>query len=118
MNSLGVYLLVSLFFVLSTMFEFAVVLLLQQIPEWKAMAKINYMRKKNKRLNNEKRKTEIKNRDNKCDRKEIAPGVWNDDQDENVPRVNKFATHKIDVAALFTFSILYILFNLTYWLYV
>merc|ERR1712141_399098 len=35
MNALGVYLLVSLFFVVSTMFEFAVVLLLKQIPEWK-----------------------------------------------------------------------------------
>jgi hypothetical protein len=116
MNSLGVYLLVSLFFVVSTMFEFAVVLLLQQIPEWKAATKINYMREKNKRLNKEKRK--IKNPDNSCDQKIIASDGWNDDQDKNDTRVGKNATHKIDVAALFTFSILYLLFNLTYWLYV
>ena len=118
MNSLGVYLLVSLFFVVSTMFEFAVVLFLQQIPEWKATAKVNYMRKKNKRLNKEKCKTKIKNSDNFCDQKIIASGGWKDDQDETVSRMDKIATHKIDIAALLTFSVLYILFNLTYWLYV
>ena len=119
MNSLGVYLLVSLFFVVSTMFEFAVVLLLQQIPEWKAATKISYITKRNKRLNKEKRsKIKSKCPDGSGDRKVMAPGGWNEDQGEDVAKVNRIATHKIDVAALFTFSILYTMFNLTYWLYV
>ena len=117
MNSLGVYLLVSLFFVVSTMFEFAVVLLLQQVPEWKAARKVNYIRQKQKRLNKENFKAKLKQNEDVSNQKGISSDMWQDGKGENLANANKVDTHKIDISALITFSILYILFNLTYWFY-
>ena len=125
MNSLGVYLLVSLFFVVATMFEFAIVLLFKQIPEWKALENVDGMKTKKQRgLKNRQISNEAKssNESSFCS-ENMTSSKWNDKQDENVllmsQKTSKYPdTHKIDIAALFAFSLLYLLFNLTYWLYV
>ena len=109
MNSLGVYLLVSLSFVLATMFEFAIVLVFKQIPEWKASAKVEDLRaKKQRELKN---RHELKPANVLCDDEELLFSMCQ--KKSNFP-----ATHKIDITALFVFSVLYLLFNLTYWFYV
>ena len=117
MNALGVYLLVSLFFVVSTMFEFAVVLLLKQIPEWKMISKMRDKRRRKQRAtsDNTYAKTKKDGHRNplglKLDQDAIEILMVDNDQTTS-------STHKIDIAALAIFSVLYILFNITYWIYV
>ena len=117
MNALGVYLLVSLFFVVSTMFEFAVVLLLKQIPEWKMISKMRDKRRRKQRAtsDNTYAKTKKDGHRNplglKLDQDAFEIMMVDNDQTTS-------STHKIDISALAVFSVLYILFNITYWIYV
>ena len=117
MNALGVYLLVSLFFVVSTMFEFAVVLLLKQIPEWKMISKMRDKRRRKQRAtsDNTYAKTNKDGHRNplglKLDQDAFEILMVDNDQTTS-------STHKIDISALAVFSVLYILFNITYWIYV
>ena len=117
MNALGVYLLVSLFFVVSTMFEFAVVLLLKQIPEWKMISKMRGKRRRKQRAtsDNTYAKTKKDGHRNplglKLDQDAFEILMVDNDQTTS-------STHKIDISALAVFSVLYILFNITYWIYV
>ena len=117
MNALGVYLLVSLFFVVSTMFEFAVVLLLKQIPEWKMISKMRDKRRRKQRAtsDNTYAKTKKDGHRNplglKLDQDAFEILMVDNDQTTS-------STHKIDISALAVFSVLYILFNITYWIYV
>ena len=117
MNALGVYLLVSLFFVVSTMFEFAVVLLLKQIPEWKMISKMRDKRRRKQRAtsDNTYAKTKKDGHRNplglKLDQDAFEILMVDNDQTTS-------STHKIDISALAVFSVLYILFNIIYWIYV
>ena len=117
MNALGVYLLVSLFFVVSTMFEFAVVLLLKQIPEWKMISKMRDKRRRKQRAtsDNTYAKTKKDGHRNplglKLDQDAFEILMVDNDQTTS-------STHKIDISALAVFTVLYILFNITYWIYV
>ena len=114
MNALGVYLLVSLFFVVSTMFEFAVVLLLKQIPEWKMISKMRDKRRRKQRATSDNTYAKIKKdglKGLKLDQDAFEIMMVDNDQTTS-------STHKIDISALAVFSVLYILFNITYWTYV
>ena len=119
MNSLGVYLLVSLFFVVATMFEFAIVLLFKQIPGWKAISKIENTKLAKQRKLKFNPQAKPENEDSLYNGNSSK---WNDRQDEGFVDISKQmsnfpATHKIDITALFLFSVIYLLFNLTYWLH-
>ena len=117
MNALGVYLLVSLFFVVSTMFEFAVVLLLKQIPEWKMISKMRDKRRRKQRATSDNNYAKTKKYGHrnplglKLDQDAFEIMMVDNDQTTS-------STHKIDISALAVFSVLYILFNITYWIYV
>ena len=120
LNLLGAYLFISLFFVLSTMIEFAIVLLLKQAPEWKHAAKQKAMRRKAaSKARNEIFRAKINNISNPNKNFEKIESKTNEDEQEMEMFSTCFnSTHKIDIAALFSFSILYILFNCVYWIYV
>ena len=117
MNALGVYLLVSLFFVVSTMFEFAVVLLLKQIPEWKMISKMRDKRRRKQRATSDNTYAKTKK-----DGHRNPLGLKLDQDAFEILRVDNdqttSSTHKIDISALAVFSVLYIVFNITYWTYV
>ena len=120
LNLLGAYLFISLFFVLSTMIEFAVVLLLKQTPEWKYAAKQKAMKRKEaSKARNEKFRAKINNISNPNKTSEnMEMKTFEDGQEVEMSRDYFPSTHKIDIAALFLFSILYLLFNCVYWIYV
>ena len=120
LNLLGAYLFISLFFVLSTMIEFAIVLLLKQAPEWKYAAKQKAMRRKvASKARSEMFRAKINNISypNKNFEK-METKTCEDEQEMEMFSSCFNSTHKIDIVALFSFSILYLLFNCVYWIYV
>ena len=102
------------------MIEFAIVLLLKQAPEWKYAAKQKAMRRKAAhKARNEKFRAKINNISNpnkNFEKMEIK--TCEDEQEMEMVRTCFSSTHKIDIVALFSFSILYLLFNCVYWIYV
>ena len=106
------------------MFEFAVVLLLKQIPQWKATSKMKIIKRRNQRFSKDKLAGNTKNEyslgnptmDTAIGKKEKTANVLLDQGQKSVDCT--MDTHKIDIAAIVVFSVLYFLFNCTYWLYV
>ena len=95
------------------MFEFAIVLLIKQMPEWKFVAKQKAIREKKARKFRNHKITNVKKNSENLDLK-----MTENEQEIEMMRSRFPSTHKIDIAALFAFSILYLLFNGVYWFYV
>ena len=102
------------------MFEFAVVLLLKQLPEWRTAAKIRAMRrKKANNSRNDKFRAKINSMNEVLENPENMRRKIRDNEFEMEAINSHFpSTHKIDVAALFSFYVFYVLFNCVYWIYV
>ena len=102
------------------MIEFAIVLILEQAPEWKNAAKQKAMRRKvASKARNEMFRAKINNISypNKNFEK-METKTCEDEQEMEMSSSCFNSTHKIDIVALFSFSILYLLFNCVYWIYV
>ena len=90
LNVLGTYILVSLFFVIGTMLEMAVVLAYKRIMD--------------NRISDRKVDELKKTKSKQCGQ-----------NDEDTPKLRP-STNQIDVAALFLFFIFYLVFNGVYWM--
>ena len=116
MNALGIYLLVSLFFVLATMVEFAVVLVLDRY----------YPKDDNKESQKRHDKTKARRRNAKKNFWSRTKGYLMNFQDaENNSILNKkksrktscSLTEKMDLIALLIFMSIYFIFNCVYFMH-
>ena len=83
------------------------------MPEWKFAAKQKAIREKRARkFRNHKITNEQKSSEN------MELKMIENEQEIEIMRSRFPSPHKIDIAALFAFSILYLLFNGVYWFYV
>ena len=119
LNNLGAYLLVSLFFVVAAMLEFALVLLVQR----KLDATRNSFANEHMKTTLTKRKHKTSNTSTFDD----TTSGWEDlrkdgnlhnKQTEKVPRLAclQLSTDNIDMMACVLFITLYVLYNLFYWM--
>ena len=112
MTALEVYLLVSLFFVMATLFEFAIVLMVNRTNTISCGSSVNIEKIKNTTNNNGvvlKSSDNLKRRSLRCD-------------ERTFPTRMKCSTHqtpykttnRIDFCSFFSFMFLYIVFNCVY----
>ena len=114
MNALGIYLIISLFFVLATLVEFAVVLVLARFcPQYgdKENAKINESEKTNTR-GFKKKSWAVSSQTNIQDAEsnEII-------KKKNIQHSTCSLTEKMDFMALLIFMFIYFLFNCVYFMH-
>ena len=108
MNALGVYILVSLFFVIATMFEFAIVLLIKR----RRPHKFQTIKKLIRGSNNWSPTTEVFK--TKSHEFNLDLDTKEDEIKSNYDSRFKDITEKIDFVALMSFIIGYSLFNIIY----
>ena len=108
MNALGVYILVSLFFVIATMFEFAIVLLMMR----RRPHKYQTIKKLIRSSNNWSPTTEVFRTKSHEFNLDLNPK--DDEIKSNHDSRFKDITEKIDFVALMSFIIGYSLFNIIY----
>ena len=119
LNALGIYLLVSLFFVLATMVEFAVVLVLERFyPRNEENKEAN-----KKHRNKQTRRTNLKKKFLSYSKSKASLFNLQDAEknrnvkEKNTKNINCSLTEKMDFVALFIFMFIYFLFNCVYFMH-
>ena len=119
LNALGIYLLVSLFFVLATMVEFAVVLVLERFYPRNGENKEANKKHRNKQT----RRTNLKKKFLSYSKSKASLFNLQDAEknrnvkEKNTKNINCSLTEKMDFVALFIFMFIYFLFNCVYFMH-